>query len=109
MKAVMLSWILFFSISGKDIQAQMSLSGAPVWMKNDSLPDIKKDNGWIKPVLGAGYAGVTWLCYRYFDKQLQDESQEGKTRLKNSISNTITNLGLGKVQTIGLGGTAFLA
>lgn len=64
---------------------------------------------WIRPAATAGYAGAGWLCYRYLDTKVQDESQEGKTPFKTSVFTGVGQLGLGKVQTVSWGATALVS
>lgn len=61
---------------------------------------------WTKPAMVTGYGAASWLCYRYFDARIQDESQEGKTSFKTSVFVGVGHLGLGKVQSISWGATA---
>jgi membrane-associated phospholipid phosphatase len=66
-------------------------------------PDSRKEkhNILLKSAVGIGYASATFLCYRYLDAQIQDESQEGKTTFKSHVLNTIEPFGLGRYNTIG--------
>ena len=73
-----------------------------------SLNRIKKD-GWIKPVMAVGYSGATYLCYRLLDTRIQKISQKNKNGFQTFISNAVTDLGLGKYQSIALGGTTIFA
>ncbi|MFL5742466.1 MAG: phosphatase PAP2 family protein [Flavisolibacter sp.] len=60
----------------------------------------KNGKGWIKVAAAVGYAGATYVCYRYIDQEIQDESQERKKEWKTDISRSVTSFGLGKVHTI---------
>src|SRR6476646_8461499 len=69
----------------------------------------EKNKAWVKFAVGLGYAGATYACYRFVDTQIQDESQEGKKVWKKDISQSVSSLGLGKVNTIAWCGTAAAA
>lgn len=78
----------------------------------DSGRSLRKQAGkrWVVPVsLAIGYTAGTYLCYRFGDARIREESQEHKTKFKTGLSNAVTNLGLGKYQAIAAGGTAIFA
>jgi len=66
-------------------------------------------NNWLIPVVAVSYSGATYLCYRWLDTRIQKFSQENKSRFQTFISNSVSDLGLGMVQSIGLGGTTIVA
>jgi membrane-associated phospholipid phosphatase len=78
-------------------------------LRDSSTGLHKQGKWWMKPAMALGYAGADWLCYRYLDTQVQDESQEGKTPFKTSVFTGIGQLGLGKVQTVSWGATALVS
>lgn len=96
-----------FLISITEIQAQQT---APITnAENDSFLLAKK-NKWIVPVtISIAYPTLVYVCYKKWDTGIQDESQEGRTAFKTFISKSVTNLGLGKYQAIGLAGTSIFA
>ncbi|MEO5563131.1 MAG: phosphatase PAP2 family protein [Chitinophagaceae bacterium] len=70
----------------------------------------KKKNKWITPVsVGIGYAATTYTCYRFWDTEIKKFSQEHRSKFQTFISKSVSYLGLGKSQTIGLCGTTILA
>ncbi len=78
------------------------------WHIDDSISPVKKSHSLI-PVVAISYGAVTYLCYRLLDTRIQKFSQENKTRFQTFISNSVSGLGLGMVQSIGLGGTTIVA
>lgn len=90
------------------IQTKRTLSGNFKLHIIDSINSSNK-KGWLKPVIAIGYAGATYLCYRFLDAKIQKVSQENKTGFQTFISNSVTGLGLGKFQTIAWGSTTIVA
>lgn len=70
---------------------------------------VRQPNRWIKPVAAMGYAGATYLTYKYLDHIAQDESQEGKTQSKKMIADVVNPLGVGKFNTMAIGGLGLLS
>lgn len=70
---------------------------------------IENKNNWLIPVVAISYSGAIYLCYRWLDTRIQKFSQENKSRFQTFISNSVSGLGLGMVQSIGLGGTTIVA
>jgi membrane-associated phospholipid phosphatase len=83
--------------------AQMNSGAHADFHQADSF---KRKHIWLEPVIVAGYAGTTYICYRFFDSRIQDESQEGKTGFSIKASRSVGYLGLGRTQAIAWGGTA---
>ncbi len=83
--------------------------------KQNSSPDrpyntVNGTANWIVPAIATtGYVFFTYLCYRKFDDDIQHFSQQNQTHFTSAIADGITNLGLGKVQSIGLSGSAIFA
>ena len=91
-------------------QCQTQIDTVSYLNKNVSTDSTKRRSRiLIKSAIGIGYASATFLCYRYVDMRIQDESQEGKNPLKTGIANSIESLGLGRYNTIGLASTALFA
>lgn len=70
---------------------------------------IKNKNNWLIPVVAVSYSGAIYLCYRWLDTRIQKFSEENKSKFQTFISNSVSDLGLGMVQSIGLGGTTIIA
>ena len=71
----------------------------------DSLvhqPREKHQQKWVVPALIAAYAGADYLCYRYLDTRIQKGVQANKNGTEDFIFNTVSDLGLGRTQTIGI-------
>lgn len=85
--------------SGTDFHASLNYSR----LNSDSA---KKKN--IKKITAAlfAYTGVTYFFYRSLDSKIQIASQKNKSSVKTSISNSVSWLGLGRTQSIGLGTAA---
>ena len=84
----------------------LSLLFSCLWgQTQDSLvhqfSDKHKQN-WVVPALIAGYAGADYLCYRYLDTRIQKGVQANKNGTEDFIFNTVSDLGLGRTQTIGI-------
>src|SRR5258708_4056069 len=76
----------------------------------DTVTTPKKRNNWILPAsVGIGYTAGTYLCYRFGDTKIHTASQQHKTKFETAVADAVTNLGLGKYQTIGLGATAIFS
>lgn len=54
-----------------------------------------------KVAIGAAYAATVYTVYHTADRNIQDESQEGKTAFKSSVSHTVSPLGLATTNLIG--------
>lgn len=70
--------------------------------QNDSLVHCRT-RAWVKPVMVAGYAGATYLCYRYLDTRIKNEVQSNKNGFEDFVFGKVSDLGLGRTQTISLG------
>lgn len=71
----------------------------------DSLvhqPREKHQQKWVVPALIAGYAEADYLFYRYLDTRIQKGVQANKNGTEDFIFNTVSDLGLGRTQTIGI-------
>ncbi len=90
------------------VQAETKQPGKFKCLTDSSVKRIKKNN-WLIPVVAGSYSGATYLCYRLLDTRIQKISQENKSRFQTFISNSVSGLGLGMVQSIGLGGTTIVA
>jgi hypothetical protein len=58
-------------------------------------------NKWMSNLLmGTSYATVNYICYRYFDTKIQEESQEGHSKVVHEVLGGVSDLGLGRTQAI---------
>lgn len=87
------------------VQAETKQPGKFKWHTDSSI----NKNNWLIPVVAVGYSGATYLCYIWLDTRIQKFSQENKSRFQTFISNSVSGLGLGMVQSIGLGSTTIVA
>ena len=92
----------------KSVQVETKQPGKFNRHTDSSINPIHQNN-WLVPVVAVSYSGVTYLCYRWLDARIQKFSQENKNRFQTFISNSVSDLGLGMVQTIGLGATTIVA
>jgi membrane-associated phospholipid phosphatase len=90
------------------VQVESKQPGEFNWHTADSINRNNK-NYWLTPVVAVSYSGAIYLCYRWLDTRIQKFSQENKSRFQTFISNSVSDLGLGKVQSIVLGGTTIVA
>lgn len=97
-----------FILSEQIVQVKTKQPGKSNWHSDSSINPIHQKN-WLVPVVAVSYSGVTYLCYRWLDTRIQKFSQENKSRFQTFISNSLSGLGLGRVQSIGLGTTAIVA
>src|SRR4051812_40522998 len=56
---------------------------------------------WIYPAIAVSYAGLTYLVYRHFDTPIKEGWQSHRSHFQTAISKSVTNFGLGRVQTYG--------
>lgn len=54
-----------------------------------------------KVAIGVAYAATVYTIYHHADRNIQDESQEGKTAFKSNVSHTVSPLGLASTNLIG--------
>src|SRR5437773_11910539 len=103
--------ISFLSIiSFIDSECQTQFDNTSYLIQNINTDSAKKKcQILLKSAIGIGYATSTFLCYRYIDAKIQDESQEGKNSLKTGIANFIEPLGLGRYNTIVFASTTLFA
>jgi membrane-associated phospholipid phosphatase len=91
------------------VSAQTSRQPSPLLFSNDSAGRIKKKNKWVKPVVAVGYAGLIHACYKYWDPEIREASQKNTAGVKTFIARGVSDLGLGKFQTISLVSTSVVA
>src|SRR4051812_28494429 len=85
--------------------------------QNDSIAQLIPENPsaktgkkfWISPAIFMGYGAADYLCYKYLDSKIQEESQEHKNGFATSVSKSVTSIGLGKFQTIAWASTTAFA
>lgn len=59
--------------------------------------------------IALAYTGTTYFVYRTLDTRVMEESQRHKPAITTFISNSVSGLGLGRTQAIGLGASAAFA
>jgi membrane-associated phospholipid phosphatase len=96
-----------FILSEQIVQVKTKQPGKFNWHSESSINPIHQNN-WLVPVVAVSYSGVTYLCYRRLDTRIQKFSQENKNRFQTFISNSVSCLGLGRVQSIGLGASTIV-
>jgi membrane-associated phospholipid phosphatase len=78
----------------------------------DSNTNSKKAKK-IKPIktvlLSVAYAGLTYLTYHHLDTKISNEFQKKRSSFKSGVANSVSWLGLGATQSIGLGSTAIFS
>lgn len=76
----------------------------------DTIPVFESSgNRILKPALAVGYAGLTYLVYKFGDSEIQEEFQEHKGKKSSSLSSLVQPLGQSKINIVGLGGAALLS
>jgi len=68
--------------------------------------DTGRKNVTKTAAISLAYTGVTYLTFRYFDTKIVTASQKNKTSFKSCVANSVSWMGLGRTQTIGLASTA---
>jgi membrane-associated phospholipid phosphatase len=86
------------------VQAQ-TIDSAGIASGNERI----SKKGWVKPVIGAGYAAITYACYRFMDSRIQRASQDHQSGFSRTVSRSVSDFGLGKFQNISLVSTSILA
>jgi membrane-associated phospholipid phosphatase len=104
MKSLLILFSLFLMTSTVEAQNDSAIN-----LYRSGFIENRKKNKWVKPLIASAYAGASYLCYRYFDTKIQKVVQSNKNGFETFISNTVTDLGLGKSQTIGILSTTALA
>ncbi len=96
------------TIAGKIIQIETEQSVKFKWQAKDSTRKVKK-NIWLIPVIAVSYSALTYQCYESLDTRIQKCSQKNKSKVQTAMSNSVTHLGLGMVQTFAFGATTIVA
>jgi len=106
--SVIISFLLLLTVIQTVAQDSVTCKYNPSYIEPYKAADETKK--WIVPAIAAtGYAAITYLCFSKFDDDIQRFSKQNQTHFTSSVANGITDLGLGKVQSIGLAGSAIFA